>query len=177
MALVSRAATALDYGLLAYRSVQVAQFLYFNFRPSSLPWYGKTHRLYKPTSKTWALVAGATDGLGVAWAHELAASGFNIVLHGRNPAKLATIKGQLEAAHQVQVRTLVLDAERQPIAFDGASYAAFDKAILDVTADILLTILVNNIGVIGNWHPVADFVPAYINESIIREASRLFSLK
>jgi len=177
MALVSRAATALDYGLLAYRSVQVAQFLYFNFRPSSLPWYGKTPRLYKPTSKTWALVAGATDGLGVAWAHELAASGFNIVLHGRNPAKLATIKGQLEAARQVQVRTLVLDAERQPIAFDGASYAAFDKAILDVTADILLTILVNNIGVIGNWHPVADFVPAYINESIIREASRLFSLK
>jgi hypothetical protein len=37
MALVSRAATALGYGLLAYTSVQVAQFLYFNFSPSSLP--------------------------------------------------------------------------------------------------------------------------------------------
>jgi 17beta-estradiol 17-dehydrogenase / very-long-chain 3-oxoacyl-CoA reductase len=109
MALVSRAATALGYGLLAYTSVQVAQFLYFNFRPSSLPRYGKKHRLYKPTYKTWALVTGATDGLGVAWAHELAASGFNIVLHGRNPAKLATIKAELEAAHQVQVRTLILN--------------------------------------------------------------------
>jgi 17beta-estradiol 17-dehydrogenase / very-long-chain 3-oxoacyl-CoA reductase len=176
MALVSRAATALGYGLLAYTSVQFLQFLYFNLRPSSLPRYGKKHRLYKPTSKTWALITGATDGLGVAWAHELAARGFNIILHGRNPSKLATIKADLETTHKVQVRTLVLDAEHQPIAFDPASYTAFDKAILDVTADIPLTLLVNNIGVIGDWYPVADFNPAYIDESIninVRFATQL----
>jgi 17beta-estradiol 17-dehydrogenase / very-long-chain 3-oxoacyl-CoA reductase len=176
MALVSRAATALGYGLLAYTSVQFLQFLYFNLRPSSLPRYGKKHRLYKPTSKTWALITGATDGLGIAWAHELAARGFNIILHGRNPTKLSSIKADLETTHKIQVRTLVLDAEHQPIAFDPASYAAFDKAILDVTADIPLTILVNNIGVIGDWYPVADFAPAYIDESIninVRFATQL----
>lgn len=166
MAVFEDTATAFGYGLFAYTAAQFATFLYFNLRPSSLPIYGKKHRLYNVNSRTWALVTGASDGLGVAWANTLASSGFNVIIHGRNQAKLDSLKLEIEVNHQVQVRTLVIDAEHQPIAFDEVSYAVFEKAVNDAISDIPLTILINNIGIIGTWKPMVDCTPAIIDGSI-----------
>lgn len=94
-------------------------------------------------SKPWALVTGASDGLGVGWAHELAAEGINVILHGRNSSKLDGIKSTLEAEHKICVRTLVLDAEKLPTSLEEGAYDEFDRLILDTVADIPLTILIN----------------------------------
>ena len=48
-------------------------------------------------SRAWALVTGADGGLGFAFSNALAAKGFNIVLHGRNEAKLKKSAASLEA--------------------------------------------------------------------------------
>ncbi len=43
------------------------------------------------------LVTGATDGIGLATAHTLVEQGHTVLLHGRNPAKLAATEKALAA--------------------------------------------------------------------------------
>lgn len=57
----------------------------------------------------WAVVAGASEGLGAAFAAELAARGMNLLLIARRGNLLEQLAGQLQARHGVQVRCLVLD--------------------------------------------------------------------
>ncbi|MCB9680050.1 MAG: SDR family NAD(P)-dependent oxidoreductase [Alphaproteobacteria bacterium] len=58
---------------------------------------------------TWALVAGASEGMGAAFAEELAAAGMSVVLVARRADKLEAFAEALAARHPVQVRTLALD--------------------------------------------------------------------
>jgi len=108
----------------AYRAVAFARF---RLRPSSLDKY--------LSSGAYAVVTGATDGIGKAVAMELAGRGFNIVLHGRNNEKLQTVKGEIENAHSGRrVVTIVHDA--------GAN------SRLDISAikSFPIRVLVNNVG-------------------------------
>ncbi|APR80713.1 putative short chain dehydrogenase [Minicystis rosea] len=57
----------------------------------------------------WALVAGASEGIGKAFAAELAARGLHLVLVARRAALLDDLAAQLRAAHGVEVRTASID--------------------------------------------------------------------
>ena len=57
----------------------------------------------------WALVAGASEGLGAAFATELAARGLNVVLVARRAKELGLLRERLVADYGVEVATLVLD--------------------------------------------------------------------
>jgi hypothetical protein len=59
-----------------------------------------------------ALVAGASEGLGAAWAAALARRGLELILVARRPAPLADLAARLRAEHPVAVRTLALDLGR-----------------------------------------------------------------
>lgn len=59
-------------------------------------------------SGSWALITGASDGLGKAFAQEFAAHGFNLLLVSRTQAKLDRLKAELEGLG-VEVRTLCAD--------------------------------------------------------------------
>lgn len=61
--------------------LQVIKSVYFHFRSiTNMPdIYGK---------KSWAVVTGATDGIGFGFCEELASLGFNICLISRNGDKL-----------------------------------------------------------------------------------------
>ena len=58
----------------------------------------------------WALVVGASDGIGAAFAARLASSGLNVALVARRAELLAAIATQLRSTHGVETRTIVLDA-------------------------------------------------------------------
>ncbi|RLM69490.1 very-long-chain 3-oxoacyl-CoA reductase-like protein [Panicum miliaceum] len=59
---------------------------------------------------TWAVVTGATDGIGRTVALELARRGLHLVLVGRSPDKLARVgKEVLAAAPSCKVRTVAFD--------------------------------------------------------------------
>ena len=58
----------------------------------------------------WAVVVGASDGIGAALAEELAAHGTNVVLVARRKVLLDELADTLRATHGVQVRVAVLDA-------------------------------------------------------------------
>jgi len=58
---------------------------------------------------SWAVVAGASEGLGAAWAEALAARGLNLVLFARRPQVLDTTAAAIHSRHSVEVRTVALD--------------------------------------------------------------------
>ena len=58
---------------------------------------------------TWAVVAGASEGLGAAFAAELAARGMHLVLIARRGDMLRQLADRIHAEHDVEVRSLVLD--------------------------------------------------------------------
>lgn len=57
----------------------------------------------------WALIAGASHGLGEAFAHQLAALGLNCVLLSRRPAVLEELKQKLEAKYGVETLVIGVD--------------------------------------------------------------------
>jgi short-subunit dehydrogenase len=57
----------------------------------------------------WALVAGASEGLGAAWATALADRGLDLVLCGRRPAPLEAFAATLRTRYGVDVRAVVCD--------------------------------------------------------------------
>jgi short-subunit dehydrogenase len=62
------------------------------------PWPGK-----------WALVTGASAGIGAALAEELARGGTNLVLTARRRERLEELAQKVEAAHKIQTRIFVAD--------------------------------------------------------------------
>ncbi|KAI1327588.1 putative oxidoreductase,short chain dehydrogenase [Xylariaceae sp. FL0255] len=100
----------------------------------------------------WALVTGASDGIGRAYAHELAAKGFNVVLHGRNSEKLSRVRSELSLTHpQRHFKILVADASTVacgPCLRKGESgerLLDFNKIKRELEG-LHLTVLVNNAG-------------------------------
>ena len=59
----------------------------------------------------WALVAGAAEGLGAAYARELSASGLNLILVDMQKEGLEKLKHELAAAFGVACKSLHLDLE------------------------------------------------------------------
>lgn len=57
----------------------------------------------------WALVAGASEGLGAAFAEALAARGLHLVLLARRADKLGEVAARIIGDHGVDVRTVVVD--------------------------------------------------------------------
>jgi short-subunit dehydrogenase len=62
------------------------------------PWAGK-----------WALVTGASAGIGVALARELAAGGANLVLTARRKERLEKLARELSSAHKTNVEIFTAD--------------------------------------------------------------------
>lgn len=57
----------------------------------------------------WALITGASDGIGRAMATHIAADGINVVLVARRQDELEALAAELRVAHGIQARVLVAD--------------------------------------------------------------------
>lgn len=65
--------------------------------------------MFADTYGPWALVAGASDGVGAALAEGLAERGVNVVLLARRKSLLDEVAEGIENRHGVQTRTLAID--------------------------------------------------------------------
>ena len=88
---------------------------------------------------TWALVTGASAGLGEAFARQLAARGHHLVLVARSEAKLEALAAELRERHGVEVRVAVQD-----LAAPGAAGRVAEAVS---AAEIAVEVLVNNAGI------------------------------
>jgi len=57
----------------------------------------------------WALITGGSNGIGAAFAEEIAQRGINLLLVARRQRSLDTLAADLRSRHGVEVRTLSLD--------------------------------------------------------------------
>ncbi len=143
--------SALGAGLAVYLSYRIADFVWLYARPSGLRRYlyaGGGDGGGKPLP-AWALVTGATDGIGKALSHELAAEGFDLVLHGRDAGKLGAVRDELARAHPARsFRLLVADAfvDVSDFAPGGDSDGRLDLAVRAAVRGLHLTVLVNCAG-------------------------------
>ena len=64
--------------------------------------------LFSRYGKGWAIVTGATDGIGKQYAFELAKENFHIILVGRNEAKLNDVAKELQVTYNGMVFTKIV---------------------------------------------------------------------
>jgi uncharacterized protein len=84
----------------------------------------------------WAIVTGASSGIGAEFARQVAAAGGSVVLVARRRDKLDALAAELRTAHRVDTRVC---------AFDLADPAA-PTALAAAVADLELGLLINNAG-------------------------------
>ncbi|KAF2967834.1 hypothetical protein GQX73_g5763 [Xylaria multiplex] len=132
--------------------VKLFKLIVIYLRPSRLD---RFHHVSHEEGPPWALVTGASDGIGRAFTYELAANGFNVVLHGRHHWKLSQVRDDLlDKYPQRTFRILIADASTVactpclgPRREDKEESASLDFATIQRELDdINLTILVNNVG-------------------------------
>jgi len=106
----------------------------------------------------WALVAGASDGIGEAFARDIAERGVNVLLLARREALLARLASEIRAAHGVEARPLVADLTAPDL----------DARVEDATRGLELGLLVYNAGAV---HGVGAF-----HEQPLAHAQQLVAL-
>lgn len=91
-------------------------------------------------SKNYALVTGASSGLGWYLSEELARLGLNLIAVSNQPAELEELKDYLELTYSIAVHTLNMDLAREVAA----------KSLFDYCEekDLHVDVLVNNAGVL-----------------------------
>jgi short-subunit dehydrogenase len=84
----------------------------------------------------WALVTGASSGIGAEFARQLAAAGLSVVMVARRRERLVELGDRLRAAHHIDVRVAVHDL---------AEPASIGALVAEV-ADLDVGLVVNNAG-------------------------------
>ncbi|GAB7364822.1 hypothetical protein MBLNU230_g5616t1 [Neophaeotheca triangularis] len=87
---------------------------------------------------SWAVITGASDGIGKEYALQLAQRGFNVFLISRTQSKLDDLATTIQNTHNVQTRTHALDYASA----DQSSFTALKTAL----ANLDIAILINNVG-------------------------------
>ncbi|KAI1411272.1 NAD(P)-binding protein [Hypoxylon sp. FL1857] len=120
---------------------------------------------YRANQGAWALITGASAGIGLGTAQELAARGFNVVLLGHLPAELDDAAALIKAeSRSADVKVVVLDAiTATPHEID----AAFESI-----STLPITVLVNNVG----GFPIAQPAIRNLSEYSAAELDRSLNL-
>ena len=114
----------------------------------------------------WAVVTGASSGLGRGFAARLADRGMSLVLTGRNEARLNEAAQQIRfAAPRVKVETVVADLATR----SGLS------ALIDHVGDRPIEVLVNNAG-FGSYGPFAEADRDREDEEVAVDVSAVIAL-
>ena len=100
--------------------------VFFFTESVDLKYYGK-----------WAVVTGATDGIGKAFCEQLAQKGMNIVLVSRSMEKLDTVGRELREKYHVDVKLIKADFSRNDIY----------EHISSELDGLEIGVLVNNVGI------------------------------
>ena len=94
----------------------------------------------------WAIIAGGSDGIGFAFAEELARRGIHLALIARNAAKLDEKAAALRDRYNVEVRTASIDLTGDDIAEQAEAF----------TADLDLGLFIYNAGSGRNMGPFLE---------------------
>ncbi|MEW8492674.1 MAG: SDR family NAD(P)-dependent oxidoreductase [Candidatus Thiodiazotropha taylori] len=92
---------------------------------------------FKEKYGPWALVTGASSGIGAEFARQLAVKGLNVVLVARREERLAVLSGELGGQHEVETKVIVADLTTE----DGLN------TVIKETVKLEIGLLINNAGI------------------------------
>lgn len=128
--------TAIGFLFCLYHLRNILDFIWFYFlRPTD------AYKRYLTGPHPYALITGATDGIGKALAKELYDKGFNLIIHGRDEEKILSVIDELKNSSSSssggEVRYFLADANRHDVDFE---------AIAKRFEGLNITLFVNNVG-------------------------------
>ncbi|EXJ90240.1 beta-keto reductase [Capronia coronata CBS 617.96] len=111
---------------------------------------------------SWAVVTGASDGLGKEYALQLAKKGFNLILVSRTASKLATLSSQIKTSFSnITVETLAMDFSQNL----DSDYSALATLVQGKQ----VSILINNVG-------QSHSIPVPFAETPLSEVSSIINI-
>jgi len=121
--------------IVAYIILSFFKFMYKNL-------IRKRHDLkLRYGENSWAIVTGATDGLGKAFCEELAKEGFNIILVSRTLEKLKKVSSEIQLLNKkIQVEYIAFDFDKRTTIED------YQQIFGNLTNKYDISILINNVG-------------------------------
>lgn len=99
-----------------------------------------------------ALITGATSGIGLGLAKNLAANGLDLILIGRRIERLRAVQHELVSNHKIDVDIYALDITHQ----EQLNFFLSDTQSKLETVDLLI----NNAGLAKGWGPFVESDPA-----------------
>ena len=113
----------------------------------------------------WAVVTGATDGIGKAYSEQLAERGMNVVLVSRTLSKLEEVASDLREKYRIETKVIAVDFSNADI---------YDVLRRDL-CELQIGILVNNVGMTYGYpqyfHEISkETVGALINVNMLSMA-------
>jgi short-subunit dehydrogenase len=91
---------------------------------------------FKEKYGSWAIITGASSGLGVEFAHQLAEKGLNLVLVARREELMIELAEKIQSKYPVEVRIIALDLAKE----------GFYNELAEKTSDLDIGLIVNNAG-------------------------------
>ncbi|MBN3297847.1 DHB3 dehydrogenase, partial [Amia calva] len=118
-------------------------------------WYPLPHSFFTSLGE-WAVITGGSDGIGKAYAFELAKHGMNIVIISRTLEKLKKVAKEIEETTGQQVKVIAADFTKDDI------YKRIEENIQGLNVGIL----VNNVGILSSTLPCRFLDTENIDTSI-----------
>lgn len=131
---------AFSTALIGVGALSIASVLYAFGRVllSTFILPGKSLSSFGPKG-SWAVITGASDGLGKEFAAQLAAKGFNLILASRTKSKLEDVAKTIKSKNSsTQIETLAIDFSKPT----DQDYANLNALLENKT----IAVLINNVG-------------------------------
>ncbi|XP_053181505.1 17-beta-hydroxysteroid dehydrogenase type 3 [Scomber japonicus] len=106
----------------------------------------------------WAVVTGASEGIGRAYAFALAEHGMNVVIMSRTKATLDQVAKEISDATGQRVKVVVADFTKENV---------FSE-IEDQLKDLNIGVLVNNVGMLPSFIPCKFLESTDLDQTIIK---------
>uniref|UniRef100_A0A3P9JI59 3-ketoacyl-CoA reductase n=1 Tax=Oryzias latipes TaxID=8090 RepID=A0A3P9JI59_ORYLA len=132
-----RRAEPLFFWVGAFTLASFALWLLYRLVTGFRIWVLGNGTLLSPKLGKWAVVTGATDGIGKSYAEELARRGFAMMLISRSQEKLDDVAKSLEEQFGVETKTIAVDFGKTDI------YPKIEAGLVGLE----IGVLVNNVGV------------------------------
>lgn len=123
-----------------YAIQQSIRLFRFTWRHWGRPGTNLAKRYGGEGDELWAIVTGATSGIGKGCVVELAKQGFNLVLIARNQEKLHKLAEQLQTNYRIQTQIVSMDASK-------ATANDIRQQVIQPLQEKSVALLVNVVGV------------------------------
>jgi 17beta-estradiol 17-dehydrogenase / very-long-chain 3-oxoacyl-CoA reductase len=138
------------FGFAAFGALNLSKLMWTyssGFVQYMMP-FGKN--LAKRYDYGWAVVTGASDGIGKGYANELASRGFNVVLIARSEEKTNAVAKEIRDKYKVSTKVVLFDFCKLGEA-DGAENLV--KLLDEKVPGEDVSILINNVGICAGAMP------------------------